>query len=156
MLLLDDTSPHAIVVDPAPPASADRIQLALVQAWPKLDGRVTYIKGRVDAVQIGRDDVVVSCHACGALTDRIIECAVASGARLVVLPCCHDEATCDAGDLTGWMDVSLAIDSVRALKLRSSNYAVRTQSISAAITPKNRLILAQPAGTQLASPHSAA
>ena len=144
MLLLDDTSPTAIVVDPAPPASADRIQLALVQTWPKLDGRVTYIKGRVDALQIGRDDVVVSCHACGALTDRIIERAIASGARLAVLPCCHDEATCDAGDLTGWMDAALAIDAVRVSRLNSQGYRVRTQTIPAEITPKNRLILADP------------
>jgi hypothetical protein len=144
MLLLDDTSPIAIVVDPAPPASAERIRLALVQTWPKLDGRVTYIKGRVDALQIDRDDVVVSCHACGALTDRIIERAVASTARLAVLPCCHEEATCDAGDLTGWMDPALAIDAVRVSRLSSQGYRVRTQTIPAEITPKNRLILAEP------------
>lgn len=144
MLLLDDTSPTAVVVDPAPPASAERIQRSLVQAWPKLDGRVTYVKGPVDALQIGRDDVVVSCHACGALTDRIIERAAASEARLAVLPCCHDEGTCDAGDLTGWMDAALAIDAVRALRLGTQGYRVRTQTIPAQITPKNRLILAEP------------
>jgi hypothetical protein len=144
MLLLDDTSPAAIVVDPSPPASAERIQLALVQTWPKLDGRVTYIRGRVDALQIDRGDVVVSCHACGALTDRIIERAAASNARLAVLPCCHDEATCDAGDLTGWMDPALAIDAVRVSRLSTQGYRVRTQTIPAGITPKNRLILAEP------------
>jgi len=144
MLLLDDTSPTAIVVDPAPPASAKRIQLALVQTWPKLDGRVTYLKDRLDALQIGQDDVVVSCHACGALTDRIIERATASGARLAVLPCCHDEVTCDAGDLTGWMEPALAIDAVRVSRLNSLGYRVRTQTIPVEITPKNRLILAEP------------
>ena len=144
MLLLDDTSPTAIVVDPAPPASAERIQSALVLCWPKLDGRVTYVKGRVDALKIDRNDVVVSCHACGALTDRIIERAIAAEARLAVLPCCHDEATCDAGDLTGWLEVGLAIDAVRVFRLSSQGYRVRTQTIPAGITPKNRLILAEP------------
>jgi hypothetical protein len=149
MLLLDDTSPAAIVVDPAPPASADRVHEVLVDVWPRLAGRVTHVVADLDAMKIEQADVVVSCHACGALTDRIIDAAVVAHAGLAVLPCCHDEDTCDSGDLTGWMDVSLAIDSVRALKLRSSGYAVRTQSISAAITPKNRLILAEPLLTRL-------
>lgn len=144
MLLLDDTSPTAIVVDPVPPPSAERIQLAMVQTWPKLNGRVTYVKNGVDGLQAARSDVVVSCHACGALTDRIMERAVAAGARLAVLPCCHDEATCDAGDLTGWMDAALAIDAVRVSRLNSHGYRVRTQTIPAEITPKNRLILAEP------------
>jgi hypothetical protein len=61
-----------------------------------------------------------------------------------VLPCCHDEATCDAGDLTGWMDSALAIDAVRVSRLNSQGYHVRTQTIPAEITPKNRLILADP------------
>lgn len=144
MLLLDDSSPAAIVADPAPPASAGRIQSALVQTWPKLTGRVTYVPDGLDAVRIDRDDVVVSCHACGELTDRIIERATAAQARLAVLPCCHDEATCDAGDLTGWLDVGLAIDAVRVFGLNSQGYRVRTQTIPSEITPKNRLILAEP------------
>jgi hypothetical protein len=144
MLLLDNTSPAAIVVDPAPPASAERIRHTLVETWPKLNGRVTYFKDRVDALPIGRDDVVVSCHACGALTDQIIERAAAAGAKLAVLPCCHDKATCDAGELTGWMDAALAIDTTRVHRLRALGYEVRTQVIPADITPKNRLILASP------------
>jgi hypothetical protein len=61
-----------------------------------------------------------------------------------VLPCCHDAATCDAGDLGGWLDVPLAIDVVRAMRLRASGYRVRTQTIPAAVTPKNRLLLGHP------------
>ena len=146
MLLLDDTSPTAVVVDPAPPASAARVREVLVNVWPRLEGRLSYVAVDLDAMKIEENDVVVSCHACGALTDSIIDAAVASRARLAVLPCCHDEDTCDTGGLTGWMDVSLAIDSVRVLELRSNGYEVRTQSISAEITPKNRLILARDSG----------
>jgi hypothetical protein len=61
-----------------------------------------------------------------------------------VLPCCHDVETCDTGDLTGWMDASLAIDAVRVIRLRALGYRVRTQVIPAAITPKNRLIIGAP------------
>jgi hypothetical protein len=59
------------------------------------------------------------------------------------MPCCHDATTCDAGDLEGWMDVSLAIDAVRVQRLRGQGYRVRTQTIPATITPKNRLILGE-------------
>ena len=94
-----------------------------------------------DDVVIGPGDVVVSCHACGALTDGVIDLAVARRAHLAVLPCCHDVETCDVGDLAGWMDAALAIDATRVGRLRAAGYRVRTQSISAEITPKNRLIL---------------
>jgi hypothetical protein len=92
-------------------------------------------------VGAGPGDIVVSCHACGALTDEVIDFAVARGAHLAVLPCCHDVETCDPGDLTGWMDSALAIDATRVARLRAAGYRVRTQAIPVEITPKNRLIL---------------
>jgi hypothetical protein len=146
MLILDDTSPQAFVIDPAPPPSAGAIHQTLVEAWPRLESRVMYVKGPLDDAPLAKDDVVVSCHACGALTDRIIDGAVAVGARLAVLPCCHDVETCDTGDLTGWLDPALAIDTMRVARLGARGYRVRTQTIPAAITPKNRLILAAPKG----------
>ena len=144
MLLLDATARTGLVVDPAPPASAARIHDALARTWPRLEGRVTYVAGELDDVQIAAGDVVVSCHACGALTDRVIDSALAARAPIAVLPCCHDEDTCDTGDLTGWLDPALAIDTVRVLRLRARGYRVRTQIIPAAVTPKNRLILGTP------------
>lgn len=145
MLILDDTSSSALVIDPMSPASARTISHGLVATWPKLDSRVEYIAADLDAVVLGPSDVVVSCHACGALTDRILTRAASARARVAVLPCCHDARTGDAGGLTGWMDVSLAIDAVRVQRLRDRDYLVRTQTIPAAITPKNRLILGSPA-----------
>src|SRR5262245_18277662 len=142
MLLLDDASNSALVVDPSPPPSADAVTRALVGAWPKLGGRVTSVRADLDAVPLERTDLVVSCHACGALTDRILERAASAGARVAVLPGVHDAATCDAGDLTDWMDVSPAIDAVRVQRLRGLGYRVRTQTIPETITPKNRQILA--------------
>ena len=88
--------------------------------------------------------MVVSSHACGALTDRVLDAAVAAQAAVAVLPCCHDAATCDAGPLTGWMDLALAVDTRRALRLEAAGYRVRTQTIPATVTPKNRLLLGLP------------
>jgi hypothetical protein len=43
------------------------------------------------------------------------------------------------------MDGPLAMDATRAARLRSRDYKVYTQTIPVDITPKNRLLLAEPA-----------
>jgi hypothetical protein len=144
MLLLDDSSSTALVVDKAIPASSAKLHEVLVDAWPRLAGRISFIVSELEDLEIVRTDVVVSSHACGALTDRILERAMASRARVAVLPCCHDLATCDAGALSGWVDGPVAIDIVRAIRLEQHGYRVWTQTIPPEITPKNRLLIGAP------------
>jgi hypothetical protein len=144
MLLLDDTSPDAIVVDTTLPASSVKLHAGLAETWPRLSGRVTFVASSLDQVEIVATDVVVSSHACGALTDRVLDGALAARARVAVLPCCHDLGSGDAGTLTGWIDGSLAIDIRRALRLEQAGYRVWTQEIPADITPKNRLLMGAP------------
>lgn len=145
LLLLDDGSPSALGVDLRLPASAGRLHDAMGSAWPRLRDRVVLRKGALEDVEVRPGDLVVSAHACGALTDRVLDRAMAGGARVAVLPCCHDEATCDVGGLGGWLDVATAIDATRVARLRARGFVVHTQTIPAAITPKNRLLLAEPA-----------
>ena len=123
MLLLDDTSPRAVAVDTALPPSAARLHDVLADAWPRLRDRVALVSAPLDDVALHEGDVVVSSHACGALTDRILEHATTAGARVAVLPCCHDADTCDAGALGGWMDAALAIDVRRAARLERADTA---------------------------------
>jgi hypothetical protein len=144
MLLLDDSSPGALVADPAVPASAATVHAKLVDAWPKLAGRVAFTADDCEDVAMGAGDLIVSCHACGALTDRVIARAADAGARVAVLPCCHDEATCDAGPLGGWFDLAQAVDAMRAVRLEQRGYRVWTRMIPAEVTPKNRLLIAAP------------
>ncbi len=145
MLVLDDTSDEAIVVDRLLPPSAARVHAAILDAWPRLAGRVTFTAGELGDVPLLDTDIVVSNHACGRLTDVVLDLAIAARARVVVLPCCQDVAACDTGDLSGWLDPALAIDVVRALRLRQHGYRVWTREIPERITPKNRLLLASPA-----------
>lgn len=145
MLLLDDSSPSALVVDKTLPPSSAKLHEVLVHAWPRLAGRVAFVAGALDDVVILPTDVVVSSHACGALTDLVLDRAVVARARVAVLPCCHDLAVGDAGTLTGWVDGAVAIDIVRAMGLERKGYRIWTQSIPADITPKNRLLLGAPA-----------
>lgn len=141
MLLLDDSSPGALVLDRALPPSSGKLHVALVQAWPRLAGRITFVTSALADVEIFPTDVVLSSHACGALTDLVLERAVAARARVAVLPCCHDLAKGDAGGLSGWVEGPVAIDIVRAMRLTGQGYQIWTQVIPAAITPKNRLLL---------------
>jgi hypothetical protein len=143
MLLLDDSSPSAIVVDTTLPPSSAKLHGVLVGEWPRLAGRVEFIARGLDEVDIRSSDVVVSSHACGDLTDRVLERASAAAARVAVLPCCHNLATCDAGALSGWVDKPLAIDIMRAMRLQQRGYRTWTQIIPAEITPKNRLLIGE-------------
>jgi len=144
MLLLDDTSPQALVVDPGSPPSATRVQEAISRQWPRLADRVSIVAATIDEFPIESGDVIVSCHACGALTDRVLARAAGARARVAVLPCCHDVETCEVGPYSGWVDPALAIDIGRAAKLDGDGYSVWTQTIPSAITPKNRLLIASP------------
>jgi hypothetical protein len=144
MLLLDDSSPNALVVDTALSASSGRVHQVLTQAWPRLAGRVAFIAGALEDAEILPTDVVVSSHACGGLTDRVLERAVAARARVAVLPCCHVLGAGDAGQLAGWVDGPLAIDIVRAMRLKQQGYRIWAQVIPADITAKHRLLLGEP------------
>jgi len=144
LLLLDDSSPTGVAVDKMRPASSAKVHDALVQVWPRLAGRITFFTGELGDVDVRDTDIVVSSHACGVLTDRVLDRAIAARARIAVLPCCHDLAAGDDGDLSGWIEGALAIDVVRAMRLKQQGYRVWTQSIPAAITPKNRLLLGAP------------
>ncbi len=144
MLLLDDTSPGAVVVDPDVPRSAHALRDVLAAAWPRLEKRTEFIRSRISDFQLVSTDVIVSSHACGCLTDEILDAAASARSRVAILPCCHDLDTCDIGPLAGWLDPALAIDAVRAIKLESRGYRVWTQHIPAEVTPKNRLLLGAP------------
>jgi hypothetical protein len=144
MLLLDNSSPAALVVDKTLPPSSAKLHAALLQTWPRLSGRIAFVASGIEEVEIVSSDVVVSSHACGRLTDLVLERAVGARARVAVLPCCHDLGACDAGALSAWIDGPIAVDIVRAIRLEQRGYRIWTQAIPAAITPKNRLLLGAP------------
>ncbi|HBT82566.1 MAG: methyltransferase domain-containing protein [Desulfuromonadales bacterium GWD2_61_12] len=145
MLLLDSQSSTALAVDLRLPASAATLATALQTEWPRLSGQLHFVEKSLEEIPLSADDIVVSAHACGGLTDRILARAMAARARVAVLPCCHDLDVAESGGLLGWLDGPLAIDATRVATLRAAGYTVYTQTIPAAITPKNRLLLAEPA-----------
>jgi hypothetical protein len=144
LLILDNSSPQALVVDTTLPRSSGRLHEVLIDAWPRLAGRVVFDEGPLESVRLSEEDLVVSAHACGALADLVLDRAAAVRARVAVLPCCHDLAINDAGSLSGWVDGPLAVDVMRAVRLEQRGYRVRTYTIPEQITPKNRLLLGAP------------
>jgi hypothetical protein len=144
LLLLDPSAPWARCVDQRRPPSADKLRAALLVDWPHLADRVTYQTARLQAAAPPPGALVLGVHACGPLTDRVIDVAVAHHCAVALLPCCHSHRKCDDGGLGAWMDPDLAIDTTRVTRLRAAGYQTWLAHIPAAISPENRLILAEP------------
>jgi hypothetical protein len=144
MLLLDPRLETAISVDVRQPKSASVIAAAMCSAWPELANRVRFEEASLDQIELFDTDVVVSVHACGTLTDRVLDLATQAQASLAVLPCCQARGEPLAAMLEGWLDAQLAIDVIRVARLAAAGYRVWTQRIDPEITDKNRLLLAAP------------
>ena len=147
LLLLDNSSAEALAVDSKIPPSASKLTQSLEKDWPRLQNRVQFLNEDLRNVDLCRGDLVVSSHACGDLTDLILEKAVSVGARIAVLPCCHDLKVADQGGLGGWLDGPLAVDVSRAVSLTLKGYRIYTQHIPQEITPMNRLLMAEEIAT---------
>lgn len=143
MLILDDSSKTGIAVDKEIPLNAKKLSSSLIESWPRLKNRIIYKEVSVQEITIRPEDIVVSAHACGSLTDLIIDKAIEQHARVAVLPCCHDLKESSTNGLEGWMDKTLAVDTLRAVRLRSKGYRIVTQKIPNDITPKNRLLMGE-------------
>jgi hypothetical protein len=144
LLILDRDLAGGVAVDRRIPVNAARLAAELSAEWPSLAGRFSFLESDLAAVPLLADDIVVSAHACGGLTDQVLERAVCAGCRVAVLPCCHDLRSGDDGSLLGWLDGPLAVDVTRAALLRSRGYRVYTQTIPLEVTPKNRLLMGEP------------
>jgi len=144
LLLLDNTSPNALAVDRSIPPSALRLHETLLANWPKLADRIEFRQGTLEDVVLSENDLVVSVHACGNLTDQVLDRAITARARIAVLPCCHNLDESDQGALRGWLDGPMAVDVTRANRLKNHGYRIFTQTIPQEITPKHRLLMAEP------------
>jgi hypothetical protein len=144
LLLLDDKLETALAVDRRLPESAHRLKEALTARWPKLEHKLTLVEGDLKKVELTSSDIVVSVHACGRLTDLVLEQAVAARARVAVLPCCHQFGPDNTQTFLHWADTALAQDMTRAFRLEQQGYRVYARTIPSEITPKNRLLLGAP------------
>lgn len=144
LAVISPNIPDVLAVDRRLPPSAARIGAEMEATWPTLAERVTRRQADLKDCELRAGDIVVSVHGCGSLTDQVLDRAVAARANVAVLPCCSDHSLLDDGGLAGWLGADLAIDVVRAVRLRQAGFQVWTLHISEAITPKNRLLMGRP------------
>jgi hypothetical protein len=144
LAVITPTVPEILAVDRKIPPSASLVGTEMEEEWPTLAERVTRRQADLQDTEIRPDDIVVCAHGCGSLTDRVLALALTARASVAVLPCCSDHSLLDSGGLDGWLGADLAIDVVRAVRLRDEGYRVWTQHIPESITPKNRLLMGRP------------
>ena len=143
-LLLDPSITESVAVDVRPYPSSERLDAAMRATFGFQMDRYRREISSIEDFELQPYDLVVAIHACGGLTDRVLEQAMAVRARVAVIPCCHAHDSLDTGGLSGWMPPDLAIDATRAARLRSAGYWTHTSTIPGDITPKNRLLLGAP------------
>ena len=151
----DGRQRSAVCVDVRMPASADTLGAAITQRWPELHSSMQYVEGGIEHVRASSSVLVTSVHACGPLTDAVLERAVAGGSPVAVMPCCHSLRKQPVPPVPGLTAEMLAerattmgavrvIDEARIDALRVASYEVTTRQIDPEVTPYNRLILARP------------
>jgi hypothetical protein len=144
LVILENGIPAAACYDIHKPLSHDKLMAAMTPEWPRLEGRVIYEERRIEDVELTPEEVAVSVHACGGLTDQVLDLALAARAGVAVLPCCHALKKSDDAGLSGWMEGTLAVDAARAARLSAAGYKVITTTIPEDITPRNRLLMGWP------------
>ena len=141
LILLDDDIVESVGVDIKLPGNQPRLHQALAVAFPVLGERVRFLEVPLQDFPLTADDIVVSSHACGGLTDAVLQRAVDAGARVAVLPCCH--RTRIRADLADLDDPVAAMDAERVECLKAQGYQAWATSIPETVSQKNRLLLGQ-------------
>ena len=135
---------RVFLLDQRRPPLFDKVLAAATRVGPWVPDKVTYreapLAGAADLLPPGTS--VAATHACGVLTDRCLDCAVAVGGAVAVMPCCYPDRACPAPPtLHQHLGVPLAFDVHRTYRLEADGYYVRWSAIPAAITPMHRIII---------------
>ncbi len=123
----------------------ERNVIAIDIREPKV--RINYvIKDIWEDFNLQKRSLVLAIHACGTLTDRVIELAIDSQSDFAVMSCCHNDKVYFS-PMT-WPDNRIAlmqgrdvfVDHVRMYHARESGYESGIETIDPNITKKNRII----------------
>ena len=97
--------------------------------------------------------LVAGLHACGGLSDIVIDVALAGSSALALVPCCHSTKISHDAAAAAIVGLDEAIDAARARRLKAAGWAVERDTLcSREITPKNGLLLARPSAVAAVEP----
>ena len=149
----------AVCIDKNMPATADRLHEEMLHVWPMLQDAWDYVEGPLEGITTASPDVLLlGVHACGSLTDKILNQALTSRNNVALLPCCHSRKCLpssanlmESSVLQSPLALSLLqnnniteyLDTWRIQRLRDAGWQVTECRIPECITPKNRLLLAR-------------
>jgi hypothetical protein len=165
LLALDPTR-SAVVVDRCMPNSADAIAEGMLSRFPDLESQWTYVQADLVSVEAHPSTLLASVHACGTLSDYLVELAIHSGAPLAIVPCCHTVQTekgyrphafsgMDAASVAALVDeqrsnertitrsIGDVVDEIRCVTLENAGFAVEEVMLPDIFTKRNRLIMSE-------------
>lgn len=143
---------RVFLVDQAKPQSHDIVRDIITEVCPWVTkDSVKFIESSLNDYTSSKADmktgasIIISTHACGSLTDDVLRFSVgAAAAAAAVMPCCYTGT--DAGVPWGIrrvLGVSLSADTRRCFDLQNNGYHVDFATIPKAVTPMNRIIIAE-------------
>ena len=145
--------PVVYAVDERMPASAAKLRDAFGEAFPRLRAQHRYIVGDARDVAATSDTLVAGLHACGGLSDIVIDVALEGLSALALVPCCHSTKIPHDAAAAANVGLDEAIDAARARRLKAAGWAVERDTLCPReITPKNGLILARPSAVAAVEP----
>eukprot|EP00536_Pseudo-nitzschia_multiseries_P008792 jgi/Psemu1/288028/fgenesh1_pg.230_\ len=123
--------------------------------------RWDYVEGPVEFIVPDPSTLLVGIHACGKLSDAIIDQAIRSNSQMALVPCCHSKKILTPSQKTDYAALvsnnhtgvgaripsyTLAdfMDAYRTQRLIDAGYRVDEVMIPEEFTPKNRILLATP------------
>jgi hypothetical protein len=163
LLALDPTR-SAICIDRRMPPSADAIADAMLELYPDLESKWCYVEADLSSIESHPSTLLASVHACGSLSDKLIEMAIDGKSPVAVVPCCHSvkekkgyqphplmqlnalevEAMAERIMMED-KDTTLGdvVDQVRCNTLDKAGYNVEEVMLPELFTKRNRLILGE-------------
>lgn len=131
------------LVDERKPASFDRIWEAFTSIAPWVADKVSYREASLDeSLALAPDAGVLLVHACGRLTDKGLDRAIAAAGPVAAMPCCYGTARRPrVPALTQPFGRPASVDISRSYRLADAGYQVDWTHIPRAITPMNRVLI---------------
>eukprot|EP00957_Ditylum_brightwellii_P085264 6484780-Ditylum_brightwellii.AAC.1 len=164
LLAMDPNNRTAVCVDRRMPQSAEKFAQTMISQFPHLEPKWSYVQTDLTTVEAHPSTLMTSVHACGTLSDFLVDMAIGANAPLALVPCCHTVDSnkgykphilsgLDTEDVSSMVaaqrndartTIGDIVDGVRSNSLKNAGYNVKEAMLPLMFTQKNRLMLATP------------